>query len=197
MGMLQLMKTCGDLDDMRQYAGLAEQAGKRLSELLADILDITRIEAGRLVLRTGSVATEGLLRSLGDIFRPACLEKGLTLDMFLDAAFPPVFLADELRLRQILSNLIGNAVKFTSTGAVNLSVSAVPGPRPGSATGIFTVRDTGVGIEESDLDFVFDSFSQVEGAFTRHHQGVGLGLAIVKRLVTMMGGAIDLRNNFV
>ncbi len=193
LGMLQLLQG-GDVErsDTELYTGLALDAGRRLLGLLNDILDVSGMESGRVTLRREPFAVADILDSVTNMFRIACASKHLRLELELDPGVPRRLLGDEARIRQILFNLVGNAVKFTPAGEVRLTAwTGVQAARPGVVRLYFCVSDTGIGIPQSKLDYVFERFTQSDGSFTRQYEGAGLGLAIVKRLVELMGGALE------
>jgi two-component system, sensor histidine kinase len=128
------------------------------------------------------------------LFATAAMKKNVRLTCRLDDAVPALLIGDEARLRQILFNLVGNALKFTETGQVDVDVRPLADTPDGTARLLFTVSDTGVGIPDNQLSCVLDPFVQVERAYTRHFQGAGLGLSIVRRLVTLMGGTLAIDN---
>ncbi|MGL1862176.1 MAG: PocR ligand-binding domain-containing protein [Pseudodesulfovibrio sp.] len=186
MGMLQLMGD-GPLEaGQQEYADIALQSCRRLTSLLGDILDLSKIESGKLVVRKVSFAPKQVLTSIEDLFRIQAQQSGLNLSVKWDDQFPESVLGDELRLRQILFNLVGNAIKFTDKGEVVVEGYALPG----SEYVLFSVADTGIGIPDEKMDAIFNAFTQSDGSYTRSYQGAGLGLSIVKRLTDLLGGAI-------
>jgi PAS domain S-box-containing protein len=190
LGMLQLLRLSALDQEQGEFVDTAILSGRRLTALLSDILDLSRVESGKLSLHLEPFPTRALLAALSDTFGPACRERGVTLRLDVDPSLPERLVGDEARIRQILFNLVGNAVKFTLEGEVAVQASVVPGSRPDRAEVLFTVTDTGIGIPEDKLDSIFESFSQVENASTRRFQGAGLGLAIVRRLVDLMDGSL-------
>jgi PAS domain S-box-containing protein len=188
MGMLQLMHTTQVTGEQAEFLDQAMQASRNLTRLLGDILDITKVEAGKLTLANEIFRPADILETMSQTFEPQAGEKGLTLRMDLDPQTPDALAGDPGRLRQILFNLLANAVKFTPQGDVELSVSPLSRVRPGRQRLLFTVSDTGIGMSDEDLAKVFDPFTQVDGSYTRRYGGSGLGLAIVQRLVSLMGG---------
>ena len=169
---------------MRILAG-----GESLLSLVDDILDFSKLEAGKLVLENIGFDLAGLLDEFTEIMKVKASLKGLEYSVNLPAQMPARVIGDPARLRQILTNLVGNAIKFTKTGSVTLAVSIIAD----SAKNLlvkFQVFDTGIGIPADKFSLLFKKFSQVDASTTRKHGGSGLGLAISKQLVEMMGGEI-------
>ncbi|MFO1337226.1 MAG: ATP-binding protein [Burkholderiaceae bacterium] len=189
IGYAQILKMDEGLT-VRQRAGLdnIHDGGQHLLTLIVDILDLARIEAGKIELFPVPVALDGLLRSVGDIVRLKAEEKGLVFDARAEPGLPEAVVVDEKRLRQVLINLLGNAVKFTDRGHVTLAVrlQAAEGDRVRLR---FEVADSGVGIAPVALQRLFQPFEQA-GEAHRRAAGTGLGLAISRQLVGLMGGDI-------
>ncbi len=173
--------------EQRDDIGFIRQGAGRMVTLIEQLLDLSRMEAGRLELAAGPVDLETILEQVRQDIAPVVTAKGLELTIDLPVSLPPV-LGDAVRLRQILLNLIGNAVKFTEVGSVRVSASLADG---GIAV---AVRDTGIGISEEALPFIFEEFRQVDGSLTRRHGGAGLGLAIARKLTEQMGGSIKVES---
>jgi len=173
--------------DARQLAGLnvIQQSGEHLLKLINDILDSAKIEAGKQELHPAEVALEAFLQSICEVVRPKAAAKDLEFTCHLAPDLPEIICADERRLRQVLLNLLANAVKFTDHGGVSLDVRCRP---PSGLT--FEVRDTGIGIAPQDLESVFRPFEQV-GDVRRRLGGTGLGLMISRQFVRLMGGDIE------
>jgi len=190
MGMIQLMELSELSGEQQEYLSHAAQSGKRLTVLLSDILDLSRIEAGKLAVRQEPFSLPDLLGEVEMLFRHVAREKGIALAMRPDADVPERLVGDAARLRQILLNLVGNAVKFTPAGGVSVEISRLPGPTPETFRLLVCVSDTGIGIPDDLLASVFEPFIQVDGSYSRPFQGAGLGLPIVKRLVHLLGGAL-------
>jgi len=193
LGMLQLLEMASPTDEQKEYILAAKKSSKRLTRLLSEILDLSRIEAGKLILQDSEFVVKELKDSLAELFAIAAQEKSLRLEFFIDERTPPFLIGDEPRLLQILFNLVGNAIKFTEKGTIRVEVAPLPQAGKTNARVLFTVSDTGIGVTEDQLKDIFEPFVQAEGSFTRRFQGAGLGLSIVRRLVKMMGGelAID------
>ncbi|WP_338669657.1 transporter substrate-binding domain-containing protein [Pseudodesulfovibrio methanolicus] len=190
MGMLQLLRS-GDLtEEQAEYAAYGIEASKRLTRLLTDILDLSRIEAGKLEIRENPLNLRDILDGLEQMFTVAARSKGLTLDFDVPGDLPERLHGDDTRIQQVLVNLIGNAIKYTEVGGVAVAVSTLPRRRPEVVHVLFTVTDTGIGIPDDKMGAIFEHFTQVSGGFTRHYQGAGLGLAISKRMVGLLGGSM-------
>ncbi|SKA73612.1 PAS domain S-box-containing protein [Paucidesulfovibrio gracilis DSM 16080] len=190
LGMLQILKD-NELDEENMgYVNIALRSGNGLLALLDDLLSLSAIEAGRLTIREQPFSLPDLLDAMVQMFRPQAQAKGISLELTNNAKHPPALLGDPGRLRQILFNLVGNAVKFTTSGHVRINVDPVGKPDVlGRQQILFVVEDTGLGIPEDHLDKIWDVFTQVDGSSTRRHEGTGLGLHLVRRLVLAMGGS--------
>jgi PAS domain S-box-containing protein len=188
LGMLQLLQGSGLTDEQQEYVKLAMNSSTRLTRLLSDILDLARIESGRLPVECKPFSPNEVLDSVTQLFLPAARQKGVSLLLDIDPALPEELAGDAARLRQILNNLVGNALKFTEAGSVVLDAMVLPHAGDTQCRILFSVMDTGIGIPDSKLPRIFKPFSQVAEGFTRSYQGAGLGLSIVKHLVGLMGG---------
>ncbi len=195
LGMLQLLQTTTVDDEQKEYVLAAIKSSKRLTGLLSDILDLSRVEAGKLVLQEVEFEMERQRESLMELFAVAARQKGLDLEFTLDERLPPVLVGDDSRLRQILFNLVGNAIKFTEKGHVRVQASRLPPHGEGYFHVLFTVEDTGAGIPDEWLKDIFEPFVQVEGSYVRKYQGAGLGLSIVRRLLRLMDGDMCIDSN--
>ncbi len=192
LGMLQLLQQTDQTGEQKEYVQTAFKATNRLTRLLGDILDISRIEAGKMQIVDMEFSTGSLRDSTVELFSPAAKEKGLEFTFTIAPETPFAVIGDETRVRQILFNLVGNAVKFTQQGGVHIAMDRLADD--GDKTRIlFTVRDTGIGIPDECVRDIFEPFVQAEGSYARRFQGAGLGLSIVRRLVGLLGGelAID------
>ncbi|MEF2143828.1 MAG: PAS domain S-box protein [Desulfovibrionaceae bacterium] len=191
MAMMQLLEMTRLDEEQNRYVSMAMTSTDRLTRLLSDLLDISRIEAGKMTIREAEFRPQELCRSVFELFMLPARSKGIRLQDAIDAALPARLLGDESRLRQILFNLVGNAVKFTERGEVRLEISPLHS-RAGFLNVLISVMDTGIGIPAEHLDELFQPFSQVENSYTRKFQGAGLGLSIVRRIVELMGGHITM-----
>ncbi len=189
LGMVGLLLDSRLDDQQRHYAELARLSGQALMALINDILDLSKVEAGKLELDEEAFDLQGLLEEVGTTMATKAREKGLRFELALDPETPRVLWGDARRLRQVLVNLVGNALKFTDAGQVTVQGSS---QRVNEANVLvrFAVRDTGIGIPEQQLGKLFQSFSQVDASTTRRAGGTGLGLAISKQLADLLGGEI-------
>jgi CheY-like chemotaxis protein/HPt (histidine-containing phosphotransfer) domain-containing protein len=182
------------LDELQtRYAKLVRDAGRSLHVIVNDVLDFSKIEAGKLVLEPKPLDVCDLAQSCCRLMEPMAAEKGLTLSLDLTPDLQKTWvLGDKQRLRQILLNLLNNALKFTEKGSITLAVTktAEDETGPGRIRIRFSVVDTGIGIPQDKLGLLFERFAQVDSSTTRPFTGTGLGLAISKQLVEMMGGTI-------
>ena len=192
MGMMQLLETTALDGEQRMYVQMATSSANRLTRLLSDILDLSRVEAGMMTIHEAEFVVQELADSVSDLFQFTTRDKGVHLECIIDPDIPSRLIGDEARVRQILFNLTGNALKFTDKGSVMVEMTSMSSERPSECRILLTVSDTGIGIPEDKLDDLFKSFVQVDGSYTRSYQGAGLGLSIVKRLVDLMGGSISL-----
>jgi PAS domain S-box-containing protein len=193
LGMLQLMETTSLDEEQRTFVSTAINSSTRLTRLLSDILDISRIESGKLVIYETQFQISALKDSVFELFAPIARQKNLSLEFLLDKNVPDLLAGDEMRLRQILFNLVGNAIKFTDQGRVTVEISTLPCNSSKVCRLLLCVVDTGTGIPDDRLKDIFEPFVQVDGSYVRQHQGAGLGLSIVRRLTLLLGGnlAVD------
>lgn len=193
-GMLQVLEMTDLGEDQRHYVRAALTSSSRLTRLLSDILDLSRIEAGRMLLREDEFSLEDIRSSVLDLFAIPAHHQGLALRFEIDPRLPDRVLGDETRVRQVLFNLVGNAIKFTDQGQVDVHVCPV-GQSGAHQRVLFSVTDTGIGIAEDRLEELFEPFVQAESSYTRQYQGAGLGLSIVRRLVVLMGGELTVESS--
>ncbi|KAF5045484.1 Sensor histidine kinase RcsC [anaerobic digester metagenome] len=187
---LELLKTTTLNPDQDQLAGTAITSCHRLAQLLSDILDISRIEAGKLRIQPCSMSVKNVFFQTRDLFSPVAKEKELDMVFHVDPALPDRILGDDARLQQVLINMVGNALKFTHEGAINVSAFLLPIKKHKQHMVLFSVEDTGIGMSDESIEELFKAFFQASEGYTRNHQGAGLGLSICKRLVELMGGSI-------
>jgi PAS domain S-box-containing protein len=190
IGMTGLLLDTELTADQRNFAEVIRRSGDALLGVINDILDFSKIEAGRLELENVPFDLRECVESALELVAAGALKKGLDLAYDLDQAAPGALVGDETRLRQILINLLNNAVKFTEKGEVVVTVTAERLDEADRYRLHFAVSDTGIGIQEDRMDRLFESFSQVDPSTTRRYGGTGLGLAISKRLVDLMAGSM-------
>ncbi|MEU8465561.1 HAMP domain-containing protein [Streptomyces sp. NPDC029003] len=183
-----------------EYAGIIHSAGSDLLQLINDILDLSKVEAGKMDINPERVAIKQLLDYVEATFRPLTSQKSLGFEITTAPGVPVDLLTDDARLRQILRNLLSNAVKFTEHGRVELHIEPVaagelpPGLAPQQAMVAFRVKDTGIGIAEAQLETVFAAFQQADGTTSRKYGGTGLGLSISREIAHLLGGAVTARS---
>ncbi|WP_052464881.1 PAS domain S-box protein [Geoalkalibacter subterraneus] len=193
-GVLQHLRSQGLNPEQTECVETALGSGQRLLGILNDILDLSRIEAGRLQLERECFDPAATVEEVVSIFQAGAREKQVDLTWTIDPEVPLV-VGDEGRLRQVLFNLVGNAVKFTAKGEVEICTKVAPSSQPQDSLVLrFSVRDTGIGIEETKIQELFTPFTQADGSHTRKYGGSGLGLAIVQRLVELMGGRVRIES---
>ena len=190
LGMLQLLQTTALDAEQLEYADMAIQSSRRLTRLLSDILDLSRVEAGKMTMHVAPFTLKAAIRQVEELFIPIARNSGVALRSVVDPRLPEKLIGDTTRLQQVLTNLIGNAFKFTRRGQVRLEASALPGANENLCRVLFSVEDTGIGIPPDKLGLLFEPFTQASEGLRRSHQGAGLGLSICKRLVGLMGGEI-------
>jgi CheY-like chemotaxis protein len=191
LGFAQLLEDSNLAPEQKHWLATLTASGQSLRELIDDILDLSKIEAGRLELVPQEFLLQDLLASVSAIFRQRAEAKALVFSIITAPDLPDHVTSDAPRIRQILVNLIGNAIKFTDRGTVTVCVSTVTSPETGMSWLRFQVADSGVGISLAARDRLFRPFSQVDSSHTRAFGGTGLGLAICRRLVNALGGEID------
>ncbi len=190
LGMVQLLRTTHTDPQQRKYLDVMQRSGDAMLEIINDILDLAKIEAGKVDLETAPFDLALVVEGVLDLLRPQTQSKSIAISAVYDDSPPLWYMGDSLRLRQVLLNIAGNAVKFTQSGHVLFNVKGASAQPSGSLTII--VSDTGIGIPAEQLPFVFDKFHQADPSTTRKHGGTGLGLAISRELVELMGGTLSL-----
>ena len=189
IGFTQLTLASELTEEQRDYLDTVERSADALMQLINDILDVSKIEAGRVELDRAPFSISECVESATRTMFAAAQQSGLDLTWAVDPRVPETLVGDESRIRQVLLNLVGNAIKFTETGSVRVAVAMEPAPDR-SLVAHFTVRDTGPGIPFEKQKIIFEAFRQADGSTTRRYGGTGLGLAISTGLVDIMGGRI-------
>ena len=193
LGMTELLARTSMTDQQRHYTDMVKRSGEHLLVIINDILDFSKVEAGKLTVEYIHFNFRELLDDIDYVFSPQADAKGLELDFAIAPDIPVAICGDPNRLRQVIVNLLGNAIKFTDKGRITVRVN-VTNEDAQSVRLKVEVQDTGVGVSREARGRIFDSFSQADGTTTRKHGGTGLGLAISKQLVELMGGAIGVDN---
>jgi CheY-like chemotaxis protein len=194
LGMLELALEGPLEEEQREFIDMAHKSAGSLLRILNDILDLTKIEAGKFAMEENPFDLRECVAGAVDILIPEARRKGFQLTETVAAEAPETVVGDQVRLLQVLTNLIGNAVKFTEHGKVEVRVEAGAGTPDGKRELIFTVTDTGIGIPADSKGILFRPFSQVDDSNTRRYGGTGLGLAICREIVERMGGAISVES---
>lgn len=193
LGTIGLLQTTELSPTQKDYIGRIQSAGDGLLSLLNSILDLSKLEAGALTIDTSDFRFGPLLDSVTGIMKMRALEKGLTFEVDVAPGLPELLRGDQQRIRQVLFNLVGNAIKFTETGTVSIQVTHRPLGQDEYEIR-FTVGDTGIGIDAEHQEAIFEKFTQAESTTTRRFGGTGLGLTICRELVELMGGSTGVRS---
>jgi len=197
LGFADLLQSLIDDPTAHSYVDAIASSGRTLLALINDILDLSKIEAGKLQIHCEPVEIRAIVREIQQIFLQKAIEKNLQLHVAIDEQLPKTIITDEVRLRQILFNVVGNAIKFTEFGSVRIAVRHCQhqiNPSPNQLCLEIAISDTGIGISEENQQKIFDAFTQSEGQSNRKYGGTGLGLAITQRLVHLLGGTIHLES---
>jgi two-component system sensor histidine kinase/response regulator len=189
LGMNELLLSTSLTDQQRHFAETIENSGEQLVQIVNDILDLSKIDVGQMDLHIAGFDLVATVQAVIDGFFALVQKKGLSLECQIDPELPTVWRGDASRFRQILTNLVGNAVKFTEQGSILIHIERIQDSQDNALFKV-TVCDTGIGIPLDAQQKIFDPFAQADGSMTRRYGGTGLGLAIVKRLVVLMGGDI-------
>jgi signal transduction histidine kinase/DNA-binding response OmpR family regulator len=193
LGMLEVLEHQGISESQRAIVATMRSSASALLRIIDDVLDFSKIEAGRLELEEAPFSLSELVGNTTEAFQPQAMAKGLRLTAQLAAGSADALIGDPVRVRQILFNLIGNAVKFTHAGSIHVRAATLP-LGEGDHRVILTVTDTGIGISETERARLFQPFSQADSSTTRRFGGTGLGLSIVRRLTQLMGGEVKIRS---
>jgi CheY-like chemotaxis protein len=190
LGMTELAMTTDDTQTQKEYLSLARDSASHLLHIINQILDFSKIEAGALELEELMVCPAQLVRHTARSLEQLAQAKGVTLMVDNDPALPDLVWMDPVRVRQVLTNLIGNAIKFTEDGTVTIRSKVYPQVQDHSVTLEVSIIDTGIGFDPSRLQALFSPFTQADGSITRSYGGTGLGLAITRSLMQLMGGDV-------
>lgn len=193
MGMIELALGCDVPERARSHLEVGAKSGQTLMTIINDILDLSRMEAGYLEIEIRRNVLLPLVREVIDMFEHEASNKGIKINLLVDGALTEEVLIDATRYRQVMFNLIGNAIKFSSDADIDVTCTVAEGP-DGKQVLITSVRDHGIGIPAKAIPHLFDRFSQGDNSVTRLHGGTGLGLAICKQLSGLMGGSIEVES---
>ena len=186
LGMAGLLRGTDQTPEQEAYTQAIQDSGRALVSLIDDILDLSKIEAGKMDLSIKPFDLGDILESTCELLAPRAHEKGLDIACYVDPRLAGSVIGDPARLRQVLLNLAGNAAKFTDEGSVKITAAA----EPGTSSVVITVSDTGIGMSEAETEKVFQAFTQADSGHSRNYGGTGLGLAISQKLVKLMGGTL-------
>jgi len=193
MGMVQLALMTDLGEEPREYLNFVMKSSKVLLTIINDVLDLSKIEAGKIVIESSPFKIKETMDEVMTLFDISAKEKGITVEVKIDKHIPSILNGDSIRLKQILVNIIGNAVKFTQSGYI--TVSLLEEAMDGNLIKVkFSIKDTGIGIPKDKQGLLFERFKQLDSTYTKQFQGTGLGLAISKNLVELMGGEIWLES---
>ena len=193
LGMADMLSDTSLTSEQKSYVSIFRNSGKALLTLINDILDLSKIESGKLTLEMTEFSIDDLIDDVAGIMSVSAWKKGLVFGCHVDPLCPGSFVGDPTRIKQILVNLLSNAIKFTDSGSVMVEISSKSGSE-GCAVLEIVVSDSGIGISEEKQKVIFDNFVQADSSTTRKYGGTGLGLSITRNLVEMMDGSINVRN---
>jgi PAS domain S-box-containing protein len=195
VGMTELLIDCGLTPEQQEFAEIIQKAGNSLLAMISDILDFSKIEAGKLGLESIPFDLSLAIEDVAELHAPNAEARGLELIHRLEPGTPTRVVGDPGRLRQVLNNLVGNAIKFTPSGHILIDVSCIK-TADSHAVLRLAVEDTGIGIEADQLGAIFDKFTQADSSTTREYGGTGLGLAICKEIANAMGGSLTVTSTY-
>lgn len=181
-------------DNIRSYASDVDNAGKLLLSLVNDILDYSKLDAEKMELNLAPYHIKSVITTTYNLVAERAKDKGLVINLDIDEKLPTGFVGDEVRIQQIITNILTNAIKYTHNGSVTYKASF--GPKDGKECLIVSIKDTGMGIREEDIDKLFTAFDRIEEKKNAHIEGTGLGLSITSKLVKLMGGQIDVESEY-
>lgn len=193
LGATQLLESTGLNSVQQEYVDILSESGNKMLELIDDVLDLSRFEVGTIGLKEVDFDLRAEMTNTGNFLSIRAREKELALESLIDADVPLLLKGDSVRLRQILINLVGNAIKFTPKGSITVHIQK-DGEGDDSVTLRFIIRDTGIGIAGDKLGMIFDPFTQADGSRTRPYGGAGVGLTLSRQLVELMGGTVGVES---
>lgn len=194
LGMSHILLDENLTNDQRSYISKINKAGKHLLSLINDILDLSKLDSGKIEIESHSFELMSIIQDVRDIFEHKAKDKGLDCAAEVDDKIPPVLIGDQLRIKQILLNYVGNAIKFTDNGSIRLKVNLLD--KTESTVRLrFIVQDTGIGLSETEQMKIFDSFQQADASIARKYGGTGLGLAICQHIAHALGGKVGVESS--
>jgi signal transduction histidine kinase len=193
LGFLQLLKHTHLTEEQLEYIQNINISADTLLALINDILDVSKIEAGKFKLKNSEFDLHLMVKESLIQFSVIAQEKGISIELIIQPDVPQFFIGDSLRLKQVINNLLDNAIKFTNKGYIFLEVKR-ENESKSSRKIQFTIKDTGIGMKQEDIKNIFQPFTQVDGSSTRKHEGSGLGLSICKSIIEIMNGDIDIES---
>ncbi len=194
LGMLQLLRETQLAPEQLEYVDYSIESAHKMLDLLGDILDLSRIEIGNFELNEGPFSIRDLILSVNNFFSKSAKLTHLKLSFIVEPDVPEKLIGDSSRLRQILLNLVSNAIKFTEKGYVTVTVSLLSPIKQGEHRLLFSVADSGIGIPDDKMGIIFELFTQIENTYTKQYQGAGLGLRIVKKVTELMNGSLSVES---
>lgn len=194
LGMLQLLQTTNINEEQREYVLTAIQSSKRLTRLLSDILDLSKVEANHLSIQSQPLDLAEVISQTCELFKPTAQQTQVELLCYVDPKIPHRLNGDAARIQQVLTNIIGNAFKFTKEGRIAVEAYSLTLYAQNMRRVLFSISDTGIGISDDKVVKLFQPFSQVSMGYRRDYQGAGLGLSICKKLIELMGGSIAIES---
>jgi CheY-like chemotaxis protein len=195
LGMATLLSETNLNQEQLEFTRAIKQSGESLLNIINDVLDFSKIESGNIELQEHNFSLQKCIEDVLIIFQPSIREKQVLMHYQMNDTIPKNIIGDSLRLRQVLINLIGNAVKFTDSGEIILQVFEHSSENENKTQLVFSIIDTGIGIPEDQHPNLFKAFHQLDSSTTRQHGGTGLGLVICERLIKMMGGSIEIESS--
>lgn len=195
MGFSDILRGRIQEEEFHKMLEFTYKAANSLNTLLNGVLELSNVESGNTKLETKPIEIIPIIKEYVELFKIELNKKNVELSLNIGEGIPTLLMLDEVRVRQILFNVIGNAVKFTENGSINITIEHLPKTK-GTLDLFISIEDTGIGIQEDKIEKVFDNFYQVDGADTRKYEGIGLGLALSKKLLYIMNGTISVKSEF-
>ena len=193
-GVAQILKKTNLNEQQRFYIDIMSRSGDNLLAIINDILDFSKIEADKWELNLGTHNLDQTLHDVVSLLTPRATAKSIVIDYDFDSALAKNFRFDSQRVRQVFTNLLGNAIKFTPKGSIRVNVTGKTNPKDGKSHVKISIADTGIGISKEKIAMIFEEFTQAESSTTRNYGGTGLGLAISRKLVKAMNGRLSVKS---